>query len=80
MALKVALQMDPIGSVNINGDSTYRIGLEAQARGHSLWHYEVRHMSLRDGVLKPGVREERLFARARPVTVQRVRNKLLSGA
>ena len=33
MALKVALQMDPIGSVNINGDSTYRIGLEAQARG-----------------------------------------------
>ena len=33
MALKVALQMDPIGSVNIDGDSTYRIGLEAQARG-----------------------------------------------
>ena len=39
MALKVALQMDPIGSVNINADSTFRIALEAQARGHSLFHY-----------------------------------------
>ena len=34
MPLKVALQMDPIGSVNINADSTFRIALEAQARGH----------------------------------------------
>ncbi len=30
MRLKVALQMDPIGSVNINADSTFRIALEAQ--------------------------------------------------
>ena len=37
--LKVALQMDPIGSVNINADSTFRIALEAQARGHSLFFY-----------------------------------------
>jgi glutathione synthase len=39
MALKVALQMDPIGAVNINGDSTFRIALEAQARGHALFFY-----------------------------------------
>ena len=39
MALKVALQMDPIGSVNINADSTFRIALEAQMRGHSLFFY-----------------------------------------
>jgi glutathione synthase len=47
--------------------------LEAQARGHSMWHYEVRHMSLREGVSKPhgGRRAERLFARVRPVTVER---------
>ena len=28
--------------------------LEAQARGHALWHYEVRHMALREGVQAPG--------------------------
>ena len=37
MALNVALQMDPIGSVNINADSTFRIGIEAQERGHRLF-------------------------------------------
>ena len=45
--------------------------LEAQQRGHALWHYEVRHMALREGVQRQGDRrEERLFARARPVTVR----------
>ncbi len=74
-ALNVAVQMDPIETINIDGDSTFALMLAAQARGHTLWHYEVRHMSLREGVVKPGAkREERLFARARPVTVQRVRN------
>lgn len=39
-----------------------------------MWHYEVRHMSLREGTGRPGgTQEDRLFARARPVTVQRVR-------
>ncbi len=55
-------------------NSTFALMLEAQARGHALWHYEVRHMSLREGVARQGgKREERLFARARPVTVQRTR-------
>jgi glutathione synthase len=72
--LKVAVQMDPIETINIDGDSSFALMLEAQKRGHALWHYEVRHMSLREGVAKPGAKnEERLFARARPVTVQRVR-------
>jgi glutathione synthase len=49
--------------------------LAAQTRGHALWHYEVKHLTLREGMLKEGAqREARLFARARPVTVQRVRN------
>src|SRR5262249_59346293 len=71
-ALKVAVQMDPIESINIDADSTFALMLEAQKRGHSLWHYEVRNMSLREGVRRQGEqREERLLARARPVTVQR---------
>ncbi len=76
MGLKVAVQMDPIESINIDADSTFALMLEAQARGHGLWHYEVRHMSLREGVSRPGTRwSDRLFARARPVTVQRVRGR-----
>src|ERR1700742_2378026 len=73
-ALKVAVQMDPIESINIDADSTFALMLEAQRRGHSLWHYEVRHLALREGVKRQGERrEERLFARARPVTVERKR-------
>lgn len=70
--LKVAVQMDPIEGINIDADSTFALMLEAQARGHPLWHYEVRHMALREGVVRQGTkREERLTARARPVTVER---------
>ncbi len=68
--LKVAVQMDPIEAINIDGDSTFALMLEAQARGHALWHYDVRAMSLTEGV--GAGRTERLTARARPVTVQRV--------
>ena len=38
MSLKVAIQMDPIGAVNIAADSTFRIALEAEARGHRLFY------------------------------------------
>ncbi|MDR3539327.1 MAG: glutathione synthase [Acetobacteraceae bacterium] len=70
--LKVAIQMDPIESINIDADSTFALMLEAQRRGYALWHYEVRNMALREGVKYQGeAREERLIARARPVTVQR---------
>jgi glutathione synthase len=69
--LKVAVQMDPMETIAIDGDSTFALMLEAQSRGHRLWHYEVRRMSLREGAGVPG--QGRLFARAHPVTVQRVR-------
>jgi glutathione synthase len=66
--------MDPIETVNIDGDSTFALMLAAQARGHALWHYEVRQLTLSEGVQKQGAtREQRLRAVARPVTVQRVR-------
>ena len=44
-SLRVAVQMDPIETINIDGDSTFALMLEAQARGHKLWHYHVRHLS-----------------------------------
>src|ERR1700756_2905200 len=71
--LKVAVQMDPIESINIDADSTFALMLEAQARGHTLWHYEVRHMALKEGVSRPegGRREEPLVARGHAVQVVR---------
>ncbi|MGE0773970.1 MAG: glutathione synthase, partial [Sphingomonadaceae bacterium] len=63
MPLNVAVQMDPIETINIAGDSTFAIMLGAQARGHRLWHYEAGDLSYRDG---------RVTAPARQVTVKRV--------
>jgi len=44
MGLKVAIQMDPIGSIDIHGDSTFRLALEAEARGHTLFYYHVEDL------------------------------------
>ena len=63
-SLRVAVQMDPIETINIDADSTFALMMEAQARGHALWHYHVRDLALRGG---------RVTAWARPVTVQRVK-------
>ena len=62
-SLKVAIQMDPMETLNIAGDSTFAIMLSAQARGHKLYHYRPNDMTWRD---------DRLFVQAREVTVQRV--------
>ncbi len=70
--LRVAVQMDPLESINIAGDSTFALMLEGQARGHALWHYEVRHLSLREGRFKPAAgTADRVTCVARPVTVRR---------
>ena len=74
MPLKIAVQMDPIETINIDGDSSFALMLEAQSRGHALWHYEVRHLSLSEGITEGAHRHRRLTARAQPVSVQRVRN------
>ena len=60
--LAVAIQMDPIETIDIDTDSTFVLGLEAQARGHMIWHYLPRHLSLSGG---------RVVARARPLTLRR---------
>src|SRR5690606_26035730 len=64
MSLVVAIQMDPIESVNIDADSTFAMALEAQRRGHTLYHYLPKDLSFRDG---------RVYARARPLQVRPVR-------
>ncbi|MEI8180808.1 glutathione synthase, partial [Aestuariivirga sp.] len=51
MALKVAVQMDPIESITIAGDSTFAMMLEAQRRGHQLFYYQTKTLALGGGSL-----------------------------
>jgi len=62
MALSVAIQMDPISSVDIDGDSTFVLALEAQNRGHSIWHYGPADLTYGNGSV---------WAHAQPMTVRR---------
>ncbi len=63
MPLKVAVQMDHVSRLNIRGDSTFALMLEAARRGHALYHYTPDRLSLRDG---------RVEARVEPVEVRDV--------
>src|SRR5689334_18886385 len=63
MKLNVAVQMDPIARINIRGDSTFALLLEAQKRGHGVSYYTPDKLSLRGGELvapvqKLSVRDE----------------------
>ena len=49
MSLNVAVQMDPIARINVKGDSTLALLLEAQKRGHALAYYTPDRLALRDG-------------------------------
>ena len=62
--LKVGFQMDPMEGVNIDADSTFRIALEAQARGHSLVYWTPDKLAYVEG---------RIVARGRSMTLQRKR-------
>ena len=64
MSLRVAVQMDPLESINIAGDSSFALMLGAQARWHELFHYDVGALTL-DA-------DDRLTALARPVEVKAV--------
>jgi glutathione synthase len=68
MALRIAVQMDPLEGINIVGDSSFALMLAAQARGHTLFHYDVRSLAYDTSAGVGG----RLTAWAAPVTVQRV--------
>ena len=68
MPLRVAVQMDPLDTINIAGDSSFALMLAAQARGHEVWHYDVASLAYEsDGT--PG---GHITAHAAPVRVQRV--------
>jgi glutathione synthase len=64
MRLTVAIQMDPIQGIDIDADSTFALAVEAQRRGYTLFHYLPQDMTFSAG---------QVVARARPLTVQRVR-------
>jgi glutathione synthase len=63
MSLRVAVQMDPLESINIAGDSTFAIMLKAQELGHKLYHYLAEDLTYSDS---------RLYAGAQEVSVQAV--------
>jgi glutathione synthase len=61
MTLNVAVQMDHIAGINVAGDSTFALMLEAERRGHALHHYTPDRLAMRDG---------RVEARVEPVSVR----------
>ena len=61
MTQTVAIQMDPIEHIDINADSTFALAMEAQRRGHALFHYLPQHLSFRD---------RRVTARARALSLR----------
>ena len=63
MPLRVAVQMDPLGNINISGDSTFALMLKAQELGHKLYHYLAEDLTYEGG---------RLYAGAHEVSVQAV--------
>jgi glutathione synthase len=56
MRLNVAVQMDPIERINIRGDSTFALLLEAQARAHPLSYYTPNELAMRDGKVSASMR------------------------
>ncbi|MEX2618472.1 MAG: glutathione synthase [Alphaproteobacteria bacterium] len=62
MSLSVAIQMDPVEKIDINGDSSFVLGLEAQKRGHDLYYYLPSDLTFRDG---------RVTARGQRLTLRR---------
>src|SRR5262249_46206607 len=61
MGLRIAVQMDPIERINIRGDSTFALLLEAQRRGHAIAYYTPDPLPLRGG---------EVFATVAPLTVR----------
>jgi glutathione synthase len=64
MSLKVAIQMDPVEGINIEADTTFMMMMEAQVRGHGLWHFRPDKLSLEDG---------RVLARGRALNLRAVK-------
>ncbi|HBJ93251.1 MAG TPA: glutathione synthase, partial [Hyphomonadaceae bacterium] len=63
MSLRIAVQMDPMETVDINADTTFAMAEAAESRGYQVWTYHPNDLSCLDG---------RLYAKARRTKVQRV--------
>lgn len=63
MSLRIAIQMDPLETVDINADTTFALMEVAQAHGAQMWVYGPEHLTYREG---------RVVARARPAQIQRI--------
>jgi glutathione synthase len=61
MSLQVAVQMDPIERINIRGDSTFALLLEAQRRRHSIAYYTPDRLAMTEG---------QVFATVQPLQVR----------
>ena len=59
--LSFAIQMDPVASIDIAGDSTFALGLEAQSRGHDLWYYTPDKLSFDEGKITARGQSLQLF-------------------
>jgi glutathione synthase len=62
MKLNVAIQMDHVSTIDIDGDSTFVLGLEAERRGYEVWHYTPKDLVFRD---------RKVIARAQPMKLRR---------
>ena len=62
MKLNVAIQMDHVSTIDIDGDSTFVLGLEAERRGYTVWHYTPRELVFRD---------RKVMAHAQPMKLRR---------
>ncbi len=62
MKLNVAIQMDHVSTIDIDGDSTFVLGLEAERRGYTVWHYTPPDLIFRD---------RKVMARAQPMKLRR---------
>ena len=62
--LSIAIQMDPVESIVIAGDTSFAFGLEAQKRGHSLWYYTPDKLSLNESRIEARGQSLQLFDRA----------------
>lgn len=64
MTLRIAIQMDPVETLNVEADSSFVLVLEAQKRGYVVYYYKPEELSLLDG---------RVLARARRLTLQPIK-------
>ena len=60
MTLKIGVQMDHVSTISIKGDSTFALSMEAQKRGHQLFHYTPDRLQFRGGVVSAAIEKMQL--------------------